>query len=123
MEYVDAGYYKETYKGTAILDNLEQKLMFACSDIDTLTLNRIKAKGFEGLTEFQKEIVRRSVCLHADFTHQYGDMLNSPISGYSAGSTSVSFSKSNIHTQEGVVTSTRVMGYLGQTGLTTRLFI
>ena len=123
MDYVDALYYKDTFKGSVISDEVDHKLKIACYDIDTLTYNRIKAKGFENLTEFQKEQVKISVCLHAEFTQQYGDMLNSPIGSYSAGSTSVSFSSKNVHSQSGVNTTSHVMGLLSQTGLTTGLFI
>lgn len=118
MSYVDIVYYKETFKGS-IAD--EYNLLRAEADIDTLTYNRIVKKGFDNLTPFQQGKIKNAVCLHAEFLTQYSDMIESPLSGYSAGSTSVSFKAvTNIG---GINTTERVIGLLDSTGLTTRLFI
>lgn len=124
MSYVNAAYYKGTYLGSMIPDNqLEQKLELASLDIDSLTYNRISAKGFDQLTAFQKKMIQMAVCSHAEFNYQYGDYFNMPISGYSAGSTSLSFQQGNISGQNGVTTSRPVMNLLRQSGLTVRLFL
>lgn len=122
--YVDSQYYKDTYSGVTISDDvLEQRLIMASHDIDSLTYNRILKVGFDNLTNFQKEIIQKSVCLHADFLHQYGEFLDLPISSYSAGSTSVGFKELKIEGQNGVATTHRVFTLLKQTGLTVRLFL
>lgn len=118
MSYVDYDYYKYTFEG-AILDesNSEQRLERASDQIDSLTFNRIRAKGFDNLTEFQKDRIRKAVCIHADFIEQYGDYINMPLNGFSAGSVSVNF---NSKTFNGVSTTQEVLNYLNQTGLTCR---
>lgn len=124
MSYVTVTYYKDTFKGVMeSLDNeeLQVKLDLASIDIDSLTYNRII--DFDGLTDFQKEKVRMAVCLHADFSYQYGSLFDSPLSGYSAGSVSVSFNNEAIADQNGITTSQRAFSILKQTGLAVRLFI
>lgn len=124
MKYVDVNYYKGTHKGILIPDDvIEHRLKKASHDIDSLTYNRIKKVGFDELTEFQQNIIRESVCAHADFSYQYGDFLDSPIAGYSAGMTSVSFKDLNIDGQNGVATTKSIFSLLKQSGLTVRLFI
>lgn len=122
--YVDSDYYKGSFKGSIIPEDvLEQRLMLASHDIDSLTYNRINKVGFDNLTDFQQDLIKKSVCMHADFHYQYGDFLDSPITGYSAGMTSVSFEKLNVEGQNGVSTSKGVFSLLKQTGLTVRLII
>lgn len=121
--YVDSAYYKDSYKGTIIPEDvLEQRLMLASHDIDSLTYNRIVRTSFDKLTKFQQSIIKKSVCMHADFIYQFGDYINSPISGYSAGTISVSFKDLNIAGQNGVMTTKSTFAMLKQTGLTVRLF-
>lgn len=124
MPYADVTYYAQTYKGTMIPEAEREKLLnIASMDIDSLTYNRIGgAVGLALLSPFQQSIVKESVCLHAEFIYQYGEFLDSPISGYSAGSTSVSL-KGSIAGQNGVSTSRMVYRILKQTGLMTRLFL
>lgn len=124
MPYADATYYKDTYLGTMIPEDQRDKaLKDASRDIDSLTYNRITAVGFNNLTEFQKNIIKEVTCLHADFKSQYGDFLDSPISGYGAGSTSVSLKSTGIAGQNGISTSKQVYAMLRQTGLMTRLIL
>lgn len=115
--YADVNYYKSIYKGTVILDEqLENKLELASDDIDSLTYNRINSIGFDNLTPFQQEKVKKAVCIQADFLYQYGDCLNIPVDSYSAGSVSLSFDKDS----NGVKVPNTVLNYLKQTGLTCR---
>lgn len=123
-QYADVTYYKNSYKGTIIPDEeLEQRLNRASRDIDSLTYNRIVKSGFDKLTSFQQGVIRDCVCQHADFIQQYGPMIDSPISGYSAGSTSVSFKDLNVSGQNGVFTTQSTFQLLKQTNLTSRLFL
>lgn len=50
--------------------------------------------------------------------YQYGDYLNSPLSGFSAGSVSVSINTENLN---GISTTSQVIQYLNQSGLTCRV--
>ncbi|WHH58481.1 hypothetical protein [Petroclostridium sp. X23] len=116
--YADVNYYKDVYKGTLIPDGLiEQKLEKAADQIDSMTYNRIAVAGFDNLTPFQQEKIKKAVCAQADYTYQYGDYLNMPLSGFSAGSTSMSFKGVEA---VGVKTSDEVINYLKVTGLTWR---
>lgn len=118
MPYVDMSYYKDTFGGTIIPDvSLTNKLDRASDQVDSLTFNRIVGKGFDSLTEFQKDKVRKAICIHADFVEQYGDYIDMPLSGFSAGSISVNFNAQKIN---GVTTTQEVINYLNQTGLTCR---
>lgn len=118
MSYVDSTYYKETFGGTILPEgSINQKLERASDQIDTLTYNRINGKGFNKLTEFQKDKVKKAVCIHAEFIEQYGSYIDMPLSGFSAGSTSVSFNANKVN---GITTTQEVLNYLKQTGLTCR---
>lgn len=118
MSYVDSTYYKEVFGGTILPEvSLNQKLKRSSDQIDTLTYNRIVGIGFDNLTEFQKDKVKKAVCIHAEFIEQYGEYIDTPLSGFSAGSTSVSFNTNKIN---GITTTQAVLNYLKQTSLICR---
>ena len=118
MSYVDYEYYKKTFGGTLLEEsNFKNKLERSSDQIDSLTFNRIRAKGFNNLTEFQQDRVKKAVCIHAEFMEQYGDYISMPLNGFSAGSISISF---NTQSSNGITTTQEVLNYLNQTGLTCR---
>ncbi|MBS5885165.1 hypothetical protein [Clostridium sp.] len=118
MSYVDSTYYKDNFGGAILSEeSINQKLERASDQVDTLTYNRINAKEFNNLTEFQKDKVKKAVCIHAEFIEQYGAYIDMPLSGFSAGSTSVSFNANKVN---GITTTQEVLNYLKQTGLTCR---
>lgn len=117
MSYVDSIYYKGTYKGTLIPDaELDSKLEFASDDINSLTYNRIIGLGFDNLTPFQQDKIKKAVCIQAEFNYQYGDYMDLPVDSYSAGSVSLNFGNSSV-----VKSPNSVANYLRQTGLTCRV--
>ena len=85
--------------------------------MDSLTFNRIVKAGFENLTEFQQELIKEAVQLHADFAFDNTDLLDSPLSSYSISGVSMSFDKSKIVTVGGITTTSEVYNLLMQTGL------
>ena len=111
--------YLETdeYVGSIQSGDLENRLRNACRAIDGFTFNRIVKSGFENLTEFQQELIREAVRLHADFTYDNAELLNSPLSSYSISGVSMSFDRSKIVTVNGITTTSEVYGLLMQTGL------
>ncbi|WP_244832958.1 hypothetical protein [Clostridium sp. BJN0001] len=115
MTYVDEEYYN-SFSGE-ITDKLNSKLEKATDQINSLTYNRIVGIGFNNLTEFQKDKVKKAICVHADFVERYGSYIDMPLSGFSAGSTSISFKANKVN---GVTTSQEVLNYLNDTGLTCR---
>lgn len=119
--YVDKNYYLNTYKGTVISDEetINKYLEKASSHIDSLTFNRIVAKGFDNLTSFQQDIVKKSVCELADFEFENADVLESVLSSYSINGVSMSFGDgANVEVINGVAIPKQLYNYLGQTGLT-----
>lgn len=105
------------YTGNIPADQLESRLREACRDIDSLTFNRIVEKGFENLTEFQQELVKEAVKLHADFCYENAELLESPLASYAINGVSMSFDRSRTVTVDGITTSNRVYDRLMQTGL------
>lgn len=118
MAYVDSKYYKDMFRGKLISkEDIDEKLERATDQINTLTYNRIVSIEFNNLTEFQKDKIKKAICIHAEFIEQYGSYIDTPLSGFSAGSVSVSFNAKRIN---GVTTTQEVLNYLKQTGLTCR---
>lgn len=113
MGYIDEEYYN-SFSGT-ITEKLSSKLEKATDQINSLTYNRIIGVGFDNLTEFQQDKVKKAICVHADFIEQYGSYIDMPLSGFSAGSVSVNFNAQKIN---GVTTTQEVVNYLNSTGLT-----
>lgn len=113
--------YEEYGSGLIPAEQLEQTLSRASDQIDSLTYYRIKARGFENLTPFQQENIKKAVCRQSDFWHQYGDILSAPLASFGAGSISWSFGESGfVQGAGGVATSQEVMGLLLPTGLANR---
>ena len=107
----------EEYSGAIPAEEVEARLKRACRDIDSLTFNRIVKKGFENLTEFQQELIKEAVKLHADFCYENAELLESPLASYAINGVSMSFDKSKTVTAEGVTTSSETYSLLMQTGL------
>jgi len=115
MLYVDVEYYKDTFLGTAIPDDLLKKsLSDAQDDIDSLTFNRIVASGFDSLTNYQQEKIKKAVCQQAEFMYTHGPYINLPVSSFKAGSVSMSLDVAEV---SGIKTTDRVLNLLDQTGL------
>lgn len=118
MQYVSSDYYKNTFKGTIILDDeLNTQLELASDNIDSLTFNNIVATGFDKLTPFQQDKVQKAVCIQAEFLYQYSDYINIPVNSFSAGSVSLNLGNGI----NGIKTPNTVIHYLKQTGLTNRV--
>lgn len=98
-------------------EQFESIEMRAESDVDTLTFNRITEKGFENLTNFQKERIKHSMALQISFIHDNSELIDSPLSAYSISGVSMSFDKSKVITLCGVTTTNQVYNSLMQTGL------
>lgn len=120
--YADADYYKNVFKGVIVSDDeLENELEAASDKIDGLTYNRISGIEFNNLTPFQQEKIKKAVCTQADFMYQYGDYLNFPLSGYTAGSIELDFNSGTAKGGGNIKTTEAVINYLNQTGLTCRV--
>ena len=120
--YVDITYYLVTYKGTIIPeDEIEEKLNEASMHIDTLTYNRIVARGFEKLSQFQQDIIQKVICKLAEFEYENEDVIKSVLSSYSINGVSMNFGGNwNIEVQNGIAMPKDYYCLLRQTGLTCR---
>lgn len=119
--YADEDFYTKEYRGNP-LENLERRLVEASFQVDKMCYGRIRGRGFENLTEYQKDLIRRAVCAHAEFLDQYGEAMNAPMAGYSILDVSISFDKNKIGEMlNGVSSSRDTVDYLNQTGLTVRI--
>lgn len=101
-------------------EELTAALERAGAQVDGLCFGRIRRRGFDRLTEFQRENIKRAVCLHAAFLSAYGDAVESPLASYGINGVSMAFDASRVVGQGGVITSKEVYGLLLQTGLAHR---
>lgn len=119
--YADKKYYTNAYcvKTIPTDDNVDKFLEKASREIDTMTFNRIVGIGFDNLTEFQQEIVKKVNCQLADFEYENQDLLNSVLSSYSINNVKMDFATNEtISKINGVIIPNDIYRLLEQTGLT-----
>lgn len=121
ISYADQDDYKRV-SGEIEIDDLENRLFIASRHIDTLTFNRIVAKGFENLTEFQKDVIRLVVCNQVAFEAENESLINSILSSYSINGVSMGINTGgwNVVIQDGVIMRADNYAMLEQTGLCCR---
>lgn len=122
--YADFKFYIEEYLNNTDIEELSQKdiekgLREAAYDIDNICYGRIRAIGFDNLSEYQQELIKMANCYQKDFKKQYGNYLDTPLAGYSAGDISLSFKNEN-KSPNGIYGDKKVFDLLDRTGLTTR---
>jgi hypothetical protein len=108
-----------TYGGKESEEVISPNLEEASIAINKACYGRIEGYGFDSLSEYQKDLIKRSVCTQAGFVAIYGDFIDSPMSGFSAGSISMSF-KDAAKSVGGALISNKALSYLDSTGLTSR---
>jgi len=115
--------YKDYVNMFGINEDINEQIMRlleeASDQVDRLTYGRIRRKGFENLTEYQQEMIKKAVCYQAKFLADYGEYISSPLSGFSIGDVSLSFSDEN-QGAGGIIADKKALDYLTQTGLTVR---
>lgn len=121
--YVDYNYYSSEYKGKMSEAEAQKYLEDASRHIDSLTFNRIVAKGFENLTDFQKDTIRYVLCKQADFESDNQSFINSILSSYSINGVSMGLDPNgwNVTVDNGVVMQKDIYKTLEQTGLCCRV--
>ena len=83
-QYVDEKYYHETFQGVMTPnEGINKYLKLAQEKIDDITHNRIVYIGFDNLTDFQKECVRKAICFQAEYYVENGVNSISNVSSYS----------------------------------------
>ena len=122
--YVDEQFYRDVYKGVSIpSDDIGRMLTQASRHIDSLTFNRIVARGFDNLTAFQQDIIKEVICRQADFEFDNADIIDTVLQGYSINGVSMQFNGNgwNVYADKGVAIKKDLYSLLSQTGLTSRL--
>lgn len=95
-QYVNKEYYLDTFEGTTIPeDEIDKYLKLAQEKIDDITYNRIVGIGFDNLTDFQKECVRKAICYQAEYYSVNGINSLSNVSSYSVLDISINVDKSH----------------------------
>lgn len=124
--YIDIEYYLENRKSSEpdpdCIKDIKELIDLAELKVDEVTFNRIRGIGFENLTDFQKERIRKAVCIQADYIQEYGgEYLDSQpeIDSYSVLDVSVSVSGRRTEAEQ-VGMATLAYKLLEQTGLMRR---
>lgn len=113
--YADEQYYREVYGGEITDDKeLNKLLQRASRRIDSLTHNRIAARGLEGLSKFQLERICRACCCLADYLKETDG--SEHISSFSALDIKVSYN-SRLGAAERHGCCEEAWGLLAETGL------
>ena len=117
IPYVTAADYAQYGNGDIPTEELDSFLHKASRHIDSLTFNRIVGMGFDNLTKFQREIVKESCCLLADFLHDNADLLDSALNAYTVNGVSMHFGGVSVAVINGIPIRKDIYSRLSQTGL------
>lgn len=116
--YLTAEEYKEAGFTAIPDDQIEPELRKSQNKIDNLTFNRIKKRGFENLTDFQKGIIQEVVAELSNFSYENSDILESVVSQYSINGVSLSLDNSqNLSNVRGILIRNDIYEHLKKTGL------
>lgn len=116
--YADYAYYIDVYNGGGTQGEMEPLLQRASDAVDALTFSRIVAVGWDKLTDFQRDLVRRACCLQADFLRENGDAVESALSSYSINGVSIQFGNVALYkVVGGVAIENQAYSLLLRTGL------
>lgn len=98
--YVDENYYFSDFE-SELIEEPEKYLTLAQEKIDSITFNRIVKIGFDNLTEFQKDKVRKAICYEAEhiFENGYNNDNSSDISSYKVLDINVNIKENTDKTQ------------------------
>lgn len=121
--YADAEYYSNSFGGTMIpSEELIKMLNKSGRQIDTLTYCRIRAIGFDNLTDFQKEQIKYTECMLAEFLYENQDELETMLASYSINGASMTFGRGlNVSKVQGIILRTDIYAELKKTGLCDRV--
>lgn len=116
---------KEDYKkyGSGSLEDSEIDIYLELSSIDVnrATLTRIEKRGFNNLTEQQRDLIIKATCLQADYIKDEGIYDDDSISSYSIGGDLTVNEKESNDTADKLNISKLAFFYLKRTGLTNRI--
>ena len=117
MPYADYTWYRDVFGGKAG-EGIAIYLDRASDAVDALTFNRIRAIGWDSLTEFQQGNVRRACCIQADFLAENADALDTALSAYAINGVSMEFGNGALYrVVGGVPVSNAALALIRATGL------
>ena len=116
---------KEDYKkyGSGSLDDneIDKYLELSSIDVNRATLTRIEKRGFNNLTEQQRDLIIKATCLQADYIKDEGIYDDDSISSYSIGGDLTVNEKESTDIADKLNISKLAYFYLKRTGLTNRI--
>ena len=116
---------KEDYKkyGSASLNDneIDKYLELSSIDINRATLTRIEKRGFNNLTEQQKDLIIKATCLQAEYIKDEGIYDDDSIGSYSIGGDLTVNEKESTDIADKLNISKLAFFYLKRTGLTNRI--
>ena len=113
--------YKKYGSGSLKDQQLEKYLELASIDVNRATLTRIEKRGFNNLTENQKDLIIKATCLQADYIKDEGNYDDDSISSYSIGGDLTVNEKESTDIADKLNISKLAFFYLKRTGLTNRI--
>ena len=116
---------KEDYKkyGSGSLDDneIDKYLELSSIDVNRATLTRIEKRGFNNLTEQQKDLIIKATCLQADYIKDEGIYDDDDVESYSIGGDLTINKKESTDIADKLNISKLAFFYLRRTGLTNRI--
>ncbi len=100
-------------------DITQQQLDRAEDDVNAMTFNRL-GLCWDRMDDPARQTVTRAICCQALFLHDYGEMIDNPMSSYGINGVSMSWKEDAVVQRGGVVVSRRVYALLTGLGLTYR---
>ena len=113
--------YKKYGSGSLNDDELEKYLELSSIDINRATLTRIEKRGFNNLTEQQKDLIIKATCLQADHIKDEGIYDDDDVESYSIGGDITINKKESTDIADKLNISKLAFFYLKRTGLTNRI--
>ena len=113
--------YKKYGSGSLNDEEIEKYLELSSIDINRATLTRIEKRGFNNLTEQQKDLIVKATCLQADYIKDEGIYDDDSISSYSIGGDLTVNEKESTDMADKLNISKLAFFYLKRTGLTNRI--
>ena len=113
--------YKKYGSGSLKDNEIDKYLELSSIDINRATLTRIEKRGFNNLTEQQKDLIIKATCLQADYIKDEGVYDDDSISSYSIGGDLTVNEKESTDIADKLNISKLAFFYLKRTGLTNRI--
>ena len=101
--------------------DIKKYLELASIDINRATLTKIEKRGFNNLTEQQKDLIIKATCLQADYIKEEGIYDDDSVSSYSIGGDLTVNEKESSDIADKLNISKSAFSYLRRTGLTPRI--